>query len=381
MGPCLIEMAQLRPMIAASISPSSEECCVCKWVLIAPRNSPSFVRRIAAPAIESLATDTSVLRVISYVMIPGADCLNTLQVPGMSVFLHHVIRYLKGKKPLCMFRIFPILEAWAVGVLSVDSLDQFLSNQDLVMNLSAFDEPPLFRRNKKSPVNPSGPAELSGLRLQTASLTSSSVGSLILEGCFKMMVQYAAVSLWCEDALALWCEGPLVPGWKMLLFAGTVLFWTSLFLRVLHSRLCLEMPLQNEGYANVEPDSLLALKPLSNEEQQLIECLLNQEVEASFWEDSILPELDLMLIDNKVEEEAGGDFQKQYELLMPIFEQHISDDFENSLWMIKEAFRSPFIKENIKKGLVSTLQGKAIKATREAMKSAQCIRAIKVKGT
>ncbi|VFQ86428.1 unnamed protein product, partial [Cuscuta campestris] len=34
----------------------------------------------------------------------------------------------------------------------------------------------------------------------------------ILEGCLKMMVQYAAVSLWCEDALALWCEGALVPG-------------------------------------------------------------------------------------------------------------------------------------------------------------------------
>ncbi|VFQ68735.1 unnamed protein product [Cuscuta campestris] len=61
MGPCWIEMAQLRPVIAASISPSSEECCVCKRVLIAPRNSPSFVCRIAEPTIESPATDTSVL--------------------------------------------------------------------------------------------------------------------------------------------------------------------------------------------------------------------------------------------------------------------------------------------------------------------------------
>ncbi|VFQ83733.1 unnamed protein product [Cuscuta campestris] len=128
---------------------------------------------------------------------------------------------------------------------------------------------------------------------------------------------------------------------------------------------------------------MLALKPLSNEEQMLIDCLLNHttEVEASSWEDSIQPELDLMLIDDKVEEEAGGDFQKQYELLKPIFEQHISDDFENTLWMIKEALRSPFIKDKIQKGLVSTLQGKALKATREAMKSVQCIRAIKLKGT
>lgn len=68
-------------------------------------------------------------------------------------------------------------------------------------------------------------------------------------------------------------------------------------------------------------------------------------------------------------------------MLKPIFEQHISDDFENSLWMIKEELPSPFIMDKIQKGLVSTLQGKALKETREAMKSAQCIRAIKLKGT
>ncbi|VFQ99286.1 unnamed protein product [Cuscuta campestris] len=137
-------------------------------------------------------------------------------------------------------------------------------------------------------------------------------------------------------------------------------------------------PLQHEDSLGVEPARNL---PLSHEEQLLIDGLLSQtpKMEASTWADSIQPELDLMLIDEKVEEQARGDFQKRYEMLKPIFEQHISDDFENSLWMIKEALRSPFIKENIQKGLVSSLQGKALKATREAMKSAQCIRAIKLK--
>lgn len=49
--------------------------------------------------------------------------------------------------------------------------------------------------------------------------------------------------------------------------------------------------------------------------------------------------------------------------------------------MIYDALLSPFVKEKIQKGLVSTIQGKALKATREAMKSTQCIREIKLKGT
>ncbi|VFQ66155.1 unnamed protein product [Cuscuta campestris] len=98
-------------------------------------------------------------------------------------------------------------------------------------------------------------------------------------------------------------------------------------------------------------------------------------------DDPIHSELKLMIIDANMEEPASGDLQKEFEILKPIFEQHISDDFEQSLWMIKESLCSPFIKEKIRKGLVQTLQVKAIKATRESMKSAQCIRAIKIKVT
>ncbi|VFQ72013.1 unnamed protein product [Cuscuta campestris] len=143
-------------------------------------------------------------------------------------------------------------------------------------------------------------------------------------------------------------------------------------------------PLQLEEFPRVEQAKRnSSLEPLSREEQCLIDGLFNQnlEVQASRLGDPMQSELDLMIIDDKVEDQARGDLQKQYEMLKPIFEQHISDDFENSLWMIKEALRSPFVKDKIQQGLVSTLRGKAIKATREAMKSAQCIRAIKLKAT
>ncbi|VFQ84581.1 unnamed protein product [Cuscuta campestris] len=142
MGPCWIEMAQLRPTIAASISPSSEEFCVCKWVLIAPRNSPSFVRRIAAPTIESPATDTSVLRVV----------------------------------------LSPVH-------LKVLILVNFIC-----------DDP-------------------------WGTLFEHSAGSRFWGGCLKMMVQYDAVSLWCEGDLALWfeeeCSGAVIlvrgrRSWKQL---------------------------------------------------------------------------------------------------------------------------------------------------------------------
>ncbi|VFQ69771.1 unnamed protein product [Cuscuta campestris] len=143
-------------------------------------------------------------------------------------------------------------------------------------------------------------------------------------------------------------------------------------------------PLQLEEFPRVEQAKRnSSLEPLSREEQCLIDGLFNQnlEVQASSLGDPMQSELDLMIIDDKVEDQAGGDLQKQYEMLKPIFEQHISDDFENSLWMIKEALRSPFVKDKIQQGLVSTLRGKAIKAKREAMKSAQCIRAIKLKAS
>ncbi|VFQ98823.1 unnamed protein product [Cuscuta campestris] len=135
------------------------------------------------------------------------------------------------------------------------------------------------------------------------------------------------------------------------------------------------------GGLTTEEESLKACL-LNHEEQMIIEGLFKQapEVEVSRTDDPIQFELKLMIIDDNVEEPASGDLQKEFEILKPIFEQHISDDFEQSLWMIKESLRSPFIKDKIQKGLVQTLQGKAIKATRDAMKSAQCIRAIKIKG-
>ncbi|VFQ79097.1 unnamed protein product [Cuscuta campestris] len=66
--------------------------------------------------------------------------------------------------------------------------------------------------------------------------------------------------------------------------------------------------LQQEDSPFVEP----ARNLLSHEEQMLIDGLLNQtmRVEASNWKDSIQPELDLMLTNDNVEEQAGGDFQK-----------------------------------------------------------------------
>ncbi|RAL45418.1 hypothetical protein DM860_013814 [Cuscuta australis] len=103
---------------------------------------------------------------------------------------------------------------------------------------------------------------------------------------------------------------------------------------------------------------------LNSEEESIKACLVNYEEQ--------------MIIEGT--NKRIGDLQKEFEILKPIFEQHISDDFEQSLWMIKKSLRSPFIKEKIQKGLVQTLQGKAIKATRDAMKSAQCIRVIKIKG-
>ncbi|VFR01504.1 unnamed protein product [Cuscuta campestris] len=128
-----------------------------------------------------------------------------------------------------------------------------------------------------------------------------------------------------------------------------------------------------------------SIKPclLNREEQLIIDGLFKHapEMQVLSLDIPIQSELKLMMIDANVEESARGDLQKEFEILKPIFEQHISDDFEQSLCIIKEALRSPFVIEKIQKGLVKTLQGKAIKATRDAMKSAQCIRAIKLKGT
>ncbi|VFQ84405.1 unnamed protein product [Cuscuta campestris] len=127
-----------------------------------------------------------------------------------------------------------------------------------------------------------------------------------------------------------------------------------------------------------------SIKPclLNREEQLIIDGLFKHapKMQVSSLDNPIQYELKLKMIDANVEELARGDLQKEFEILKPIFEQHISDDFEQSLWIIKEALRLPFVIEKIQKGLVNTLQGKAIKATRDAMKSTQCIRAIKLKG-
>ncbi|VFQ77884.1 unnamed protein product [Cuscuta campestris] len=120
---------------------------------------------------------------------------------------------------------------------------------------------------------------------------------------------------------------------------------------------------------------------LNQGEQLIIDGLLKQAPFQVQEDGPIQVELNLQLIDDKEDKLARGDHHKEFEILLLLFEKHISDDFEQSIWVIKEALRSPFIKEKIQKGLVRTLEGKAIKATREAMKSAQCIRAIKLKGT
>ncbi|VFQ79903.1 unnamed protein product [Cuscuta campestris] len=119
-----------------------------------------------------------------------------------------------------------------------------------------------------------------------------------------------------------------------------------------------------------QSNSFSTLSHLGTEENVLDPCL----------DEPVLTEINLLLIDEIEDESARGDLQKEYELLLPLFEQHISDDFEQALWVIKEAIRSPFVKEKIQKGLVKTLEGKALKATRDAMKSAQSIRVIKLRG-
>ncbi|VFQ87110.1 unnamed protein product [Cuscuta campestris] len=103
-----------------------------------------------------------------------------------------------------------------------------------------------------------------------------------------------------------------------------------------------------------------SIKPclLNREEQLIIDGLFKHapEMQVSSLDIPIQSELKLMMIDANVEESARGDLQKEFEILKPIFEQHISDDFEQSLWIIKEALRSPFVIEKIQKGLVKTLQ-------------------------
>ncbi|VFQ73287.1 unnamed protein product [Cuscuta campestris] len=105
------------------------------------------------------------------------------------------------------------------------------------------------------------------------------------------------------------------------------------------------------------------------------------EVQDTSLDVPILTEINLLMIDEIEDKSARGDLQKEFELLLPLFEQHINEDFEQALWVIKEAIRSPFVKEKIQKGLVTTLEGKALKAKRDAMKSAQSIRAIKLRCT
>ncbi|RAL49569.1 hypothetical protein DM860_017913 [Cuscuta australis] len=72
-------------------------------------------------------------------------------------------------------------------------------------------------------------------------------------------------------------------------------------------------PLQLEEFPRVEQAKRnSSLEPLSREEQCLIDGLFNQnlKVQASSLGDPMQSELDLMIIDDKVEEHAGGDLQK-----------------------------------------------------------------------
>ncbi|VFQ96191.1 unnamed protein product [Cuscuta campestris] len=120
---------------------------------------------------------------------------------------------------------------------------------------------------------------------------------------------------------------------------------------------------------------------LNSDEQIIIDGLLRRapDVQDPKMDGPIHTELELKWMDEKEDDAARGDYHKEFEVLLPLFEKHISDDFEQSIWVIKDALRSPFIKEKIQKGLVKTLEGKALKATRDAMKRTQCIRAIKLK--
>ncbi|VFQ83279.1 unnamed protein product [Cuscuta campestris] len=88
---------------------------------------------------------------------------------------------------------------------------------------------------------------------------------------------------------------------------------------------------------------------LNSDEQLIVDGQLKiaPEVQDPCLDEPILTEINLLMIDEIEDESARGDLQKEYELLFPLFEQHISDDFEKALWVIKEAIRFPFVKEKI----------------------------------
>ncbi|RAL43279.1 hypothetical protein DM860_015169 [Cuscuta australis] len=139
-----------------------------------------------------------------------------------------------------------------------------------------------------------------------------------------------------------------------------------------------------DGFEVVAGTTRLVEPFLLNSDEQLIidgQLKIAPEVQDPYLDEPILTEINLLMINEIEDESARVDLPKEYEILLPLFEQHISDDFEQALWVIKEAIRSPFVKEKTQKSLIKTLEGKELKATRDAMKIAQSIRAIKLRGT